>query len=112
MINKTEISIGGAVLAYYGFKKWYDRISAFLESIADPLVNEVEKLAKDGKIDKADRKWLAMKAIALLEERKTIKLNFISRFLISRVIDRVAEALPDFNVSKDVVDIVSEAKVK
>lgn len=84
-----------AVTAWFFVKKWYVEIS----KIAEPLIIEAEKLSQDGKIDKADRKVLVMKAIALLEQRGTIKLNFIGRLIVGKVVDRIASKLPDFTIA-------------
>ncbi len=81
-----------------------------LVKISEPIVKEVEQRAKDGKIDRADRKAIALLAVARLEAEGKIKLNFLSRRIISIVIDHVAQKLPDFVISQGAVEIVTKAK--
>ena len=87
-------------------KKWIGRLS----KIAEPLVKEAEERARDGLIDKTDRKVLVMKAISLLEAQGALKLTFFSRLAISWVVDRVAAKLPDFKISVGAKDVLSMAK--
>lgn len=101
-----EFSAGGIVIAWYLIKKAMDDIS----KIAEPICVEIEKMALDGVIDKAERKALAMKAIVLAEQQGKIKFNFLSRRIVSFVIDRVAAKLPDFKVSQVSKDLITEAK--
>ncbi len=104
---KLQLSITGILAVWYFLRRWYNGIS----SIIEPLIIEVENRALDGVIDKADRKGLVMKAIALLEEQKKIKLNLLSRLIISKVVDKIAEKLPDFKVSQDAAKIIDQTKV-
>lgn len=94
-INWKEV-LPVVLAIWYFTKKWFDRISAIVE----PVIAEAEKLAQDGTIDKKDRKALVMRAISILEAQKTIKLNFLSRMFVSWLVDRVASALPDFEVTQ------------
>lgn len=103
-LNFQEV-IAAALAFWVVLKRWMDA----LEKISKPLIKEVEAMAQDGAIDRKDRKAIVMKAIALLEERGTIKLNIISRFVISKVVDDVARNLPDFSVSAETKTILADA---
>jgi len=107
-IMKVNIAllISTAVTIWYFIKKWVE----ILSKIAEPVIKELEELAKDGVIDKKDRKKLAMKAITTLEIRGIIKLNFFSRLIINIIIDRIAKKLPDFIISSQIKEIIEEAK--
>ena len=98
--------IATALAAAYKIQAIY----AMMVKIATPLIKEVEARAKDGKIDKADRKAIVMLGIKEAEASGKIKFNFITRFLVSRVVDYIAGKLPDFNVSQGVVEIVDKAQ--
>ena len=103
-INLTEAIATGAAI-WIVAKKWIDAIS----KIVDPLIKEAEQLAQDGTIDRKDRKAIVMKAVALLEEQGSIKFNFITRFVVGRVVDDVARNLPDFKVSAEAFEVVAKA---
>jgi len=77
--------------------------------LVQPIVEDVEQRAADGRIDKDDRKALALHLIKELETSGNIKLNFITRFIISRVIDCVAQKLPDFEVTKKNVELARQS---
>ncbi len=96
------------VAVYYFLKKWIGELS----KIVEPLIVEVEKMAQDGRIDKADRKALVMKAIALLEKQGTIKLNFLSRLIVSKVVDKIAGKLPDYNINISAQEVLSQANLQ
>lgn len=87
-------------------KRWTDKLS----KVITPLVTEIEKMAIDGVIDKAERKTLAVKAIALLEQQGTIKLNIITRFVAHRIVNRIASRLPDFKISLQAQELLEKAK--
>ncbi|MFA5388852.1 MAG: hypothetical protein WC312_03760 [Candidatus Omnitrophota bacterium] len=91
---------------------WVKRIISELEKIIEPLAEKAEKYAQDGLIDKADRHALVTEAITLLEHRKIIKLNPISRFLVTFVIKKVAAKLPDFKVEKEAGNVISQLAKK
>lgn len=96
-------AIGGILLAVWLFiKNWYKNFS----SVITPVVGEVEKLAQDGKIDKADRKAIALKTMEVLQAQGKVKINFIEKMILGKLIDLAAEKLPDFAVSKSVTDTV------
>ena len=84
-------SIGAIWLAA---KKWLDKIKPYIV----PMVEQAEQRAKDGLIDLDDRKMIVMAGVNALEKDGKIKLNFITRYLVSKVVDRVAQRLPDFEI--------------
>ena len=95
---EKQISLVGAIAVWYVIKKKWDNLCR----IAEPVVKKYEQQALDGIINKADRKELAMEFIKSLEVEGTLKLNFITRKILSIVVDRVANKLPNFIVSKEV----------
>ncbi len=94
---------GFLVVAYFFIKKWYGEFSGILL----PLIQQVEQLSQDGKIDKADRKAIVMKAIDILKTEKKIKLNFIENIIVGKVVDYVAGRLPDFTISQQTEGVIS-----
>lgn len=96
--------IGGLMAGWFFVKKWTDELSKVLQ----PLCEEAEKLAIDGIIDKADRKILVKKSIKTLEINGKIKLNFFSKLIVSFLIDKVAEKLPDFKVSQETKELLKD----
>lgn len=105
---KWQVIISSILTAWYFVKRWINEISKVLE----PLIEEAEKLAQDGLIDKNDRKKLVMLAIITLEKQGKVKLNFISRWIISIVINKIAGKLPDFTISKEARELIIEAVKK
>lgn len=98
--------IGGLIAGWFFVKKWTDELSKILQ----PLCEEAEKLALDGAIDKNDRKNLVLKGIKALEVSGRIKLNLFSRLIVSFLINKIAEKLPDFKVSQEVKELLSVSK--
>jgi hypothetical protein len=74
-----------------------------------PIIDKVEKAAADGIITREERKQIAMVAIANAEKSGAIKLNFISRWIIDRIVDKVAQKLPDIDVSIQAPLLVANA---
>jgi len=105
---KYETIIPAVLAAWWLVKKWIDGFSKIIE----PLVVEIEARAKDNLIDKSDRKAILMKAIHILELQNRIKLNFLTRWIVSIVADKIAQKLPDFKVAKDTTFIVNKATAK
>ncbi len=68
------------------------------EPMIEPMVEEAEKAALDGTITADERKKIVMAGINAAEKEGKIKLNWISRFIISRLVDKIAQSLPDFKV--------------
>ena len=90
----------------------FNRVKVIATNIAlflQPLVEEVEKLAQDGKIDKEDRKVVVMQAVKELQDKGVIKLNPITKFFAGIVCDKIAERLPDFYITKASETIIQEA---
>lgn len=92
----TKITLAGLIAAWYAIKLWIDRLSRIVE----PIVKDIEQRALDGKIDAKDRKEIALTELARLEKEGVIKLSYINRLIISKIIDIVAQKLPDYNVTK------------
>jgi hypothetical protein len=97
-MNVSEVtgSISGLAIIT-AIKLWYNKI----KPIITPMIKEAENDAKDGIIDKADRKHIVMVGIKEAEKNGYIKLNIISRFFISKVVDFIATRLPDFETDKE-----------
>jgi len=74
-----------------------------------PIIKEVEKAAADGLITREERKQIAMVAIANAEKSGAIKLNTISRWIIGRIVDKVAQKLPDIDVTRQASGLVADA---
>lgn len=94
-MTKIIAILGTISAALVVIVRWADKLSRIVE----PVVKEAEKLALDGKIDKADRKKIALKLLSELEAQGTIKLNFLSRMIIKIIIDIIAKKLPDFDTT-------------
>jgi len=95
-MEKLTLGGVGAVLtiAWWKIKSFWD----FWGPVIEDIVKEVEEKAKDGTIDKIDRKVIAVKAIDLVAKKKGKKLGFLERIFISWLIDKLAGKLPDFNL--------------
>jgi hypothetical protein len=78
-----------------------------IKPVVGPLIEKAEELAKDGKIDRADRKVLVMLAINKLQETGTLKLNFIEKWIIEIVVDYMARRLPDFIISQKAEEVLT-----
>lgn len=104
-IDLTKI-IPFVIVAWFTAQRWIDALSKILA----PIVQEIERLALDGTIDKADRKAIALKSVEVLQQKGYIHLNFMTRFIVHRVIDRIAAKLPDFKVTQNIRDVIDEAK--
>jgi hypothetical protein len=97
--------IGSTLLAIWlWLKLWWDRLSP----IIIPIVKDVEQKAQDGTIDLADRKKIAMNAIALLQQEGKIKLNYVEWLIVGKLVDWAAERLPDFQLTKDIKTAVTQ----
>jgi len=66
-----------------------------------PVIEDAENRAKDRLIDLADRKAIAMNGIRALEKSGKLRLNPITRFVVSKVVDDVAKLLPDFKFNDE-----------
>lgn len=102
IIEIAKVSAAIAVIA--GF--WAKVKSAYtkLAPLIEPFVKDVEQRAKDGAIDRNDRKEIAMAVIVNAQLRGDLrKFGFIEGIIVSRVVDWVAGKLPDFVLTKDVI---------
>ena len=105
-INWEGIVTG--ILAVIAFiQRW---LPVFADKVM-PIILEVERRAKDsgGVLKPEDKKAIAMKAIAVAESSGRIKLNWIERLIVSKVIDIEARRLPDITVSKEMVGLIDDA---
>ncbi len=81
-----------------------------LSPIIIPLVIEAENLCLAGEIKKEQRKKFVMDAIELCKKKGLIKLNFFSSAVVSMVVDKLAESIPNFDVSKELKQVIDELK--
>lgn len=98
--------ITGAVAVYFIAKHWLDEMAKVLE----PVIEEAEKQAQDGTIDKADRKKLVMMAIQELQKAGKIKISPLTRLILPWIVDWLANKLPDYNVTKSAKEALIDAK--
>jgi hypothetical protein len=96
--------IPAAIATYILVKKYMAQI----EKIAEPLVRQVEVMAQDGVIDKAERKQLVLTAVSNLEAQGKVKLSFLQKILLKLAINYLAKRLPDFYVGKEAKDALNE----
>ena len=73
----------------------------YLVTVVTPLVAQAEQMLLDGVIDKDERKTLVMSAIATLERDGKIKLNILTRWMVSKVVDNIAKKLPDIRIGME-----------
>jgi len=106
---KTIVTMIAAAWAWFQSKK---ALWNYLIKIAAPVVKEAEEMAKDGIIDRAERKALVMCVIGQMEKDGKIKLNIITRFLIGKVVDRIARELPDFKVAAEARQMIESISKK
>ncbi|MDD4980270.1 MAG: hypothetical protein PHC54_03215 [Candidatus Omnitrophica bacterium] len=85
---------------------------AKLSPMVEPIIKDVEAAAADGKITLEERKKIAMNAIMNAEKGGMIKLSWLSRWVIGIIVDRVAQKLPDIEVSKNSAALVADAITK
>lgn len=74
------------------------------------IVAEVEKAMADGVINAAERKEIAMKTVNILATEFGLKLNGITIWVISYLIDQIAQKLPskDIKIPDIIVKITKE----
>ncbi len=89
-INWQEIA-ATSLTAFIFIKRWATNIY----QIILPIVIELDQMAIGTKIDKTERKKLAMEQISLAEQKGEIKLGIIGRFVLSHAVDFIAGKLPD-----------------
>jgi|GEM_PF-939546 len=88
----------------WGMDKWQK-----LSPLIKPIIEQTEKAAADGLITREDRKQIALVAIANAEKSGAIKFNFVSRWIIGKIVDKVAEKLPDIDVNQQAPALVADA---
>ena len=98
MIKAGFIEISSLITTWLLIKSWYDRLA----KIVTPAVKEAEKRALDGLIDKNDRKQVALTLIGSLEASGALRLNFLSKLILSKVIDIIAQKMPNFTISQKI----------
>lgn len=99
-----EKVLAGALVAWAWIQIWWTRVAPIIE----PIVEEAEQLALDGTIDLEDRKKLVMDTITRLEKEGKIKVGFITKILISKIVDIIARRLPDFIITKEIKDVMKD----
>jgi hypothetical protein len=81
---------------------WLKSFYAKYEPMLRPHIEQAEidymNTCADGKISKDERKSIVMNQVALMEKEGDIKLNFITRRLISKLVDWIAEHMDDIKV--------------
>jgi len=74
-----------------------------LYPLLEKFIKEAEAKAKDGTIDKKDRKELAMFLISEAQQLgKLRKFNFLEKLVVTKVVDWLAQRLPDFQFNAGV----------
>ena len=81
-----------AAAVYAWYIKWRPNI--------DPIIANVEQRALDGKIDRADRKAVAMDFIQQAQASGKFKMGLLTQLLMPFLVDFIANQLPDSDVSK------------
>lgn len=108
-LGKAIAVITVAVLKIKSVIAWCVDKWAKLSPMIQPIIKDVEKAAADGLITREERKEIAMVAISNAEKTGAIKLNFITRWVIGKIVDKVAEKLPDIDVTKQAPQLVADA---
>jgi len=93
------------VIVAWGVDKW-----AKISPVVTPLIQEAEKMAQDGVIDKADRKRIVTLALFLVEGKGYIRLNWFTRRIAGIIIDRIADKLPSYKVSQQSKEIMAAVR--
>ncbi len=81
-------------------KVWIAKVKPYIVPLINGAEEEYKKAIIDGIVTNDERKEIVMAGIAELERNGKIKLNFITRWLIGKVVDAIAKKLPPIhNVS-------------
>jgi len=72
-----------------------------LKSNLQPLIAEAERRSLDGILDKEDRKACVMSWIASMEASGKLKIGWVQRKILEKVVDYVAGKMPDFKVMRE-----------
>lgn len=75
-------------------KVWIAKIKPYIVPLINGAEEEYKKAMEDGIVTSAEKKAMVMAGIAELEKDGKIKLNFITRWLIGKVVDKIAQKLP------------------
>lgn len=81
-----------------------------LLKIAEPVIKQAEEMAKDKIINKSERRQLAITMLKAAEDSGKIKLNWITRRLVSWILDIIAQKLPDFTISQNITELANVAR--
>ena len=111
-VEKVAIIFSGIVAVLIKIKSfiaWCVDKWAKLSPMVEPIIKRVELAAADNIITLEERKKIAMDTIADAEKQGLIKLNWLNRWVIGIIVDRVASKLPDIKVSKAAAQLVSDA---
>lgn len=103
MVNITW----GGVVAGISVVWWRVKVFwNFWSPVIEQIVKEIEEKAKDGVIDKTDKKSIALKAIDLIAQKKNKKVGWLEKVIISKLIDKYAERLipGDIQIPKIIED--------
>ena len=98
--------IPGVIAIWFISKKWLNDMARILE----PVIQEAERQAQDGLIDKTDRKKLVMMAIEELQKAGNIKISPLTRLILPFIVDFLANKLPNYNVTKGAKEAFTIAK--
>ena len=102
-ITLKEVLATAAVL-WAGLQVWWAKFAPVIE----PIVREIEADCLAGEITKDQRKQIAMDTIDAFQKNGTIKLSWIQKLVLSKVVDIIADRLPNFKVSQSVKDIIAQ----
>jgi hypothetical protein len=108
MIIDLKTVVPSVLALWILVKKQIDEYS----KIINPILQEVEQRALDGKIDKDDRRKIALCGLKNLEKEGKVKLNFITRIIVVKLIDYLAKKLPDYYISENMNEILNPERDK
>ena len=84
-----------------------------VKRVVPEVVKEVEKAARDGKITKSERKKVAMKAVTLVAAEFGVKMSFVVRMIVGRLVDKAAKKLPQSTIIvPDIIANICKDRVK
>lgn len=103
-LNTVSVFLASTSVFFTAVAAVVRRMIAFVVEITPhlkPVIEDAEKRARDRLIDLADRKAIAMNGVRALEKSGKLRLNPITRFVVSKVVDDVARLLPDFKFNDE-----------
>lgn len=95
------------VLAWFGGSA-VQKIVKSIPEIVVAVEADYIAAAADGKITPDERKDLAMKTINAAAEKLGLKMNFVTKWVISTIVDNIAKRLPSKDL--DITGILNIAK--